>query len=129
MNLQLTIYVFVLCLHRDQEVVAIIVVVEEICKRCQKLKLQVGVTSTLQCSEWLYKFTISHVVISSSVELEKEEKGFESDKSIKANKDFLENNLKDKVFERFDSSSKKEKPHKKVSFLPFKTSFNFFCNV
>lgn len=102
MNLQLTIYVFVLCLHRDQEVVAIIVAVEEICKRCQKSKLQVRVTSTFQCSEWLYKFTISHVVISSLVELEK---GFESNKSIKANNDFFEDNLKDKVFERFDSSS------------------------
>jgi hypothetical protein len=44
------------------------------------------------------------VVISSSIESKKEEKGFESDKSIKANKDFFEKDFKDKVYERFDNS-------------------------
>jgi hypothetical protein len=66
------------------------------------------------------------VVISSSIESKKEEKGFESDKSTKANKDFFEKDFKDEVSERFDNSLKNKKPHKKISILPFKTSFNFF---
>jgi hypothetical protein len=84
----MNIYVFVLCLHKDQVVVAITIAVEEICKQCRKLKLQVGVTSTPQCSKRLCKCTISHVVISSAIKLEKEKKGSKSDKSIKADKDF-----------------------------------------
>jgi len=103
--------------------------VEEICKRYQKSKLQVGVISTPQFSEWLRKCIISHVVISSLVESKKEEKCFEFDKSIKVDKDFFEDDLKDELSERFDSSSKKEKLHKKVSFLAFKTSFNSYYNV
>jgi hypothetical protein len=67
------------------------------------------------------------VVISSSIESKKEEKGFESNKSIKANNFFCENDLKDEVFERFDSSLEKEKPHKKVSFLTLKNLSIFFA--